>query len=117
MKYKLTIFVVMIFFSCIEDKNLHSINFEDDLTIEVKSSINNRGTLILNKHYMISSSCPLIFEDKFPDWIVQRLKPINGSNKFEPKIYDILPPYTLFKEKQTNYFYVLKNGDSLKFKM
>ena len=37
--------------------------------------------------------------------------------KFEPHITDIAIPYVLFKRKNENYFFVIKEKDTLKFKL
>jgi hypothetical protein len=79
----------------------------------------NRGTLTLNNNYNFFGSYPLIFNEKFPTWIKDYDSPDYSFNKyiFEPDIYDIKPPYIIYKQQDSCFFYIIKNNDTLKFKI
>ena len=79
----------------------------------------NRGTLTLNNNYNLYSGSPLMYDKKFPSWIKDYDRPDYSLNNyiFEPDINDIKPPFKLFKQKDSCFFYVIKNNDTLKFKI
>ena len=83
----------------------------------------NRGVLTMRslrfKRYEVYSWCKLIYKDSFPAWIKDNDKPDFSFEeyKFEPHITDIAIPYVLFKRKNENYFFVIKEKDTLKFKL
>ena len=69
--------------------------------------------------YDVYSDCQLIYKKTFPSWIKDMGKPDFSVTeyKFEPKISDIEIPYVIFKKQNDEYFYVIKNTDTLKFKI
>ncbi len=105
--------------SCIDYGN-NQINFEREITTRIHKIKSERGVLILNNTFMLASSCPLVYHKYFPDWIVEDTSNLVFSSKnsvFIPTIYDIKPPYKLIKKKNTDFFKVVKNRDTLTFKL
>lgn len=107
--------------SCKNNDNLNyiEINLNSEEIIDVQKFRNNRGSSILNEEFIIFSYCPLDFEDNYPEWIKRRDEPIFSlkNSKNIPTLYDIRVPYRLIKHKNEDFFYVIKNNDSLKFQM
>lgn len=82
----------------------------------------DRGILTmknLNGKYVVYEWCPLVYKDTFPAWIEDKHQPDFSIKeyKFEPCISDIDVPYVLFKRKDENYFFIIKNTDTLKFRI
>ncbi len=83
----------------------------------------NRGILTMKsfrfREYNVHSWCELIYKDSFPKWIDDRHSPDFSIKKYKfvPQISDIYAPYVIFKQKDENFFYVIKNSDTLKFKI
>ena len=58
--------------------------------------------------YYVYSWCPLIQNKSLPSWI---------KEKEVREISDIDAPYKIFKMKNENFFSIIKNADTLKFKI
>ena len=114
--------VLFLLISCRKEDNSDFIECNTEILRDsiYKSSL-NRGTLAFRGKisYSLYGSCSLIYNDTFPDWIQDYSKPDYSFNEyvFRPKISDIDVPYLLFKKKNECYFYVVKNNDTLKFKL
>lgn len=120
----LTLVFIFMLFSC---KNENQ-RFITSKTVANYDSIKrvkiDRGILIMENFnftgdYVVYSYCPLIYTDTFPSWITDKRKPEFSISeyKFKPKISDIEVPYVLFKNRNEDYFYIIKNKDTLKFRI
>jgi hypothetical protein len=95
-----------------------SIDFDTITKINI-----DRGILTMKsfrfREYNVYSWSELIYTDSFPKWIDDRHSPDFSFKeyKFVPQILDIYVPYVIFKRKGENYFYLIKNSDTLKFKI
>ena len=110
--------------SCKKENNSKFINRSTSINFDTIEKVKlNRGTLTLKstrfKEYNVYSLCPLIYKDTFPSWIKDQNKADFSFNeyKFEPIISDIEIPYVIFKRKNENYFFIIKQTDTLKFKI
>ncbi|MCU0384270.1 MAG: hypothetical protein MUF68_09425 [Cyclobacteriaceae bacterium] len=113
------IFVFLIS-SCKTDNKQIEINKETELYgIEIYSESVNRGIVSFNDTYYLFSNSALVFNDTFPSWIKDRDKADFSFKKykFEPTITDIDVPFRLLKYKNEDFFYVIKNSDTLKFRI
>lgn len=70
----------------------------------------NRGVLKINNSYYINSNSFLIKNNKIPQWLLEEGKEVYF-------IDDVIPPYFLFKKRGNDYFFIIKNNDTLKFKL
>jgi hypothetical protein len=104
-------------------------NNEDFITKEMKIESDtirklelNRGILTMRsfRNYIhMYSWCPLVYKNSFPSWIEDKHEPDFSFDKyiFEPCISDIDLPYEIYKKANENYFFIVKNQDTLKFKI
>lgn len=115
------ILILLCCVSCIHNKKIEGfIEIKDEIKKETITSVTiNRGILSLNENYRLFSNCSLVYKDSFPNWIQDHDKPDFSVNEyvFEPFITDIDAPYLLYKNKNEDFFYVIKNNDTLKFKL
>jgi hypothetical protein len=113
--------ILLCFQSCLHNKELEGfVEFEGEIKADtIKSVTINRGILTLDKKHTLFSNCILIYNDSFPKWIKDHGKPDYSFDEyvFRPRITDIEAPYILYKHKNEDFFYVIKNGDTLKFKL
>jgi hypothetical protein len=113
----------LIVLACKKEKN------EDFITKEMKIESDtirklelNRGILTLKSfrnNIHLYSWCPLEYKNNFPSWIEDKHEPDFSLGKyiFEPCISDIDLPYEIYKKANENYFFIVKNKDTLKFKI
>ena len=113
----------LIVFACQKEGN------EDFITKEMKIESDtikklelNRGILTMRSfrnRIHLYSWCPLEYNKTFPSWIEDKHEPDFSFKKytFEPCISDLDLPYIIYKEANENYFYIVKNKDTLKFKI
>ena len=119
----LIIFLTFLFTSCKKENDSNFIDKETTIDCDSITELNlNRGILTmknLNNKYIVYSWCNLIYKDSFPKWIKDKGKPDYTSNKyqFKPCISDIEIPYLIFKRKNENFFSLVKNKDTLIFKI
>lgn len=113
------VFVLLVASCKTEDKQIEIVNNTVLNGIDVYSVNVNRGVVSFNDRYYLFSNSELIFDDTFPSWIKDRNKPdfSFGKYEFEPTITDIDVPFRLLKYGYEDFFYVIKNGDTLKFKI
>lgn len=114
---------VLIFSSCKKFPNYRGtlIEYETSLSIEVKKAPINRGVLMLNNKYFIETNTPLVLLDTFPDFIKDnedlKIKINNWKIVDNFHLSEIQPNYYLIKEKMSNTFFVIKDEDTLIFKL
>lgn len=116
--------LVLLSISCKKEDNSNFIEKNTFINFDtIKELKLNRGTLTMKsisfREYDFYSWCSLIYKDTFPTWIEDQNKPDFSFNeyKFEPVISDIDVPYVIFKRKNENYFFIIKQKDTLKFKI
>lgn len=116
--------LLLLSISCKKEVNLNFIEKSSFINSDTIKKIKlNRGTLTMKsirfREYNVHSWCSLIYKDTFPTWIKNQNKPDFSFNeyKFEPTISDIDVPYVIFKRKNENYFFIIKQKDTLKFKI
>ncbi len=119
----LFILFILLFFSRKNESEDKFIDCKDVLVSETIRKVKvERGILSVSNFrvgYSLSSWCPLVYKDTFPSWIEGRYASdfsIKGD-KFEPTIMYIEVPYVLYKKANDCYFYLVKNRDTLKFKI
>lgn len=124
MKKAVSIFILSLFFSCQKKENLNFVACHSLIKSDtIKETRMDRGIIKLtswhNKHYYVYDWSDLEYNDSFPKWIKDHNKPDYSLKEyqFEPRISDIDVPYVLFKKEKDCYFYVVKYGDTLKFKI
>ena len=66
--------------------------------------------------YLVYEWSPLIYKESFPTWITKESKR-DFSTRPYPAISDIQLPYYIHKRGNDEFFYLIKNNDSLKFKL
>jgi len=106
--------------SCIDYRVNDRIDFEREITMGVNKIKGERGVLIMNNKFMLSSSCPLVYHKNFPSWIIDNdpdLIYTTNEYVFKPAICDIPIPYKLIKKKNTDFFEIIKFKDTLTFKI
>lgn len=112
--------IFILFSSCERHKNDDFIKIQDEInSAKITKFEMNRGDITLNNNYTLLSNSYLIYENNFPKWIKDHNNPEFKSDDylFKPYISDIDVPYILFKKKNEDVFYVVKYGDTLKFKL
>ncbi len=126
LEYALFLLIVLLFvllLVCKKEDNQDFIN--KGMTIEsdtIRKLELNRGVLTMrsfrNKIHLLSW-CPLQYKNTFPSWIKDKSEPDFPSKKyiFKPCISDIDLPYEIYKRKDENHFFIVKNKDTLKFKI
>jgi len=116
--------LIIAFISCkeesskfITDKTI--INFDSIKRVKIDRGILTMKNFNFRGDYDVYSDCLLIYNETFPSWIKDNGKPDFSVTeyKFEPKISDIEIPYVVFKKRNERYFYVIKNSDTLKFRI
>ena len=116
--------LLLLSISCKKENNSKFIKKNTSINFDTIEKLKlNRGTLTMKsgrfKEYDTYSWCSLIYKGTFPAWIKDQNKPDFSFNeyKFEPNISDIEIPYVIFKRKNENYFFIIKQKDTLKFKI
>ncbi|MBC7749529.1 MAG: hypothetical protein H7Z76_13310 [Methylotenera sp.] len=113
--------ILLCFESCVHSNELNDfIEFKSEIKADtIKSISTNRGILTLNKEHYLHGNSILIYKDTFPKWIKDHGKPDFSFDEyaFKPFITDIDAPYVLYKFKNEKYFFVIKNNDTLKFRL
>ncbi len=96
----------------LDDQN---VSFE----IEIHSVENNHGTAILNNKYTIYAGTPILEKKSYPTWLKDKNPPIFGkkSTHYTPIIYDVPPPYKLYKNNGEKLIFVVKSNDTILFKI
>ena len=82
----------------------HEVNLDSELSLLIKNHRNDRGSSILNEKYLFVSFCPLT-------------KGNNKSKNNELYFAYKFIPYHLYKRKGDDYFYIIKDNDSLKYEL
>ena len=110
--------------SCQKGNDLKFVEKKTVIDLDTITKIDeNRGILTMKsfrfRKYNVYSWSELIYKDSFPKWIDDRHSPDFSFKeyKFVPQILDINVPYVIFKRKGENFFYLIKNSDTLKFKI
>lgn len=115
------ILIVLCFESCIHNKKIEGfIETRHEIPAETITSMTiNREILTLNKKHSLFSNSFLIYKDSFPKWIQDKNRPDISLDEyiFKPFITDIDVPYVLYKNKGEEFFYIIKNKDTLKFEL
>lgn len=108
-------FTVAFFILLVSCKKKNNLNFIRNNTVIdsgfVRRVEENRGVLTMKNFsgdYYVFSWCPLMSTKSLPNWV---------RDKEVQDISDIDPPYKIFKTKNENVFSIIKNGDTLKFKI
>jgi hypothetical protein len=122
-KYLLT-FLIVLLISCQKGNDFKFVDRETVIEFDTitKTEV-NRGLLTMKsfrfRKYNFYSWCELTYKDSFPKWIDDRHGPDYSFNKYKfvPQISDIYAPYVIFKRKGENFFHIIKNSDTLKFKI
>lgn len=120
---KLILFLLFVFTSCNKTDQSHFITCKKAVPAQtVYKSYSDHDILTLRgdkEEYYTYASSELVYKDSFPSWIDDRHAPDFSSKeyKFEPILSDIFVPYVLFKKENDCHFYVVKYGDTLKFKV
>ena len=116
--------LAVLLIGCKNDNDFKFVEKGTIINLDTIKELNiNRGILTLKsfrlKEYNLYSWCPLIYNDTFPDWIKDKGKPDFSFNeyKFQPAISDVDIPYLIYKKQNEDCFYVIKNADTLKFKI
>lgn len=115
------IILIIISFSCKKNNNSNFINHKTLISNDtIKITSIDRGIITMKslyREYLVHSWCPLVYKGTFPNWIKDNRKPIYSFNNyiFKPDISNIDYPYIIFKKENENYFYVIKNQDTLSF--
>lgn len=79
----------------------------------IRKKNRERGNVVCNDRYRITSISYFVNEQKsIPDWLKNQYK-----NNQPIHFCEIDLPFVLFKESGDEYFYVIKNNDTLKFKL
>jgi hypothetical protein len=99
---RLKFLIFIIFFSCLESKDSHLIVQKKDRinNITVKYRILDRGSVKYNNSYIFFNICDLE----------------NKSKKIND-LYDLYPPFILYKYENDEKFYIIKDTDTLIFKL
>lgn len=110
-KYLLIVFILL-FTCCRKDNDFKFVDRKTVIEFDTITKIEeNRGILTMKsfrfRKYNVYSWSELDYNGASPKWI---------ENK-NPTISDIEVPYVIYKRKEENYFYVVKNSDTLKFKI
>ena len=124
MEKYLLIFFILLFTCCGKDNDFKFIDRKTVIDSDTITKIEeNRGILTMKsfrfRKYNVYSWSELDYKDTFPKWIIDKHKPdiSVGNYKFKPQITDIDLPYVIYKRKEENCFYLIKNSDTLKFKI
>lgn len=96
------------------------ITFKSGLDFDVVTTESKNG-LILNNEYYYGGSHFIQKGDKFPDWLLESTYTIDlynpiledGSLSFD--IWNIKPPFKLYKKSNSNILLLVKNNDTLQF--
>lgn len=120
MKNTFSLFLLLsLFYSCISgDSNFTKITPESEITIQVEEVRNEHGMTIFNEKYIIHFASELIGERS--EFFKPRNEPIGGYsnlNEWHPLIYDVKVPYKISKLKNDDIIRIIKNNDTLSFKL
>ena len=99
--------LLMLNLSCNPYDKYSKIISDSEISVTVRKHKNDRGGSIINDIYLFDSSCPLISEYSSSDF----------ESMDELYFAFQLVPYVLFKNKNEDFFYVIKEQDTLKFKL
>jgi hypothetical protein len=99
---RLKFLIFIIIFSCLESKDSHLIVQKKDRinNITVNYRILDRGSVKYNNSYIFFNICDLE----------------NKSKKIND-LYDLYPPFILYKYENDEKFYIIKDNDTLIFKL
>ena len=122
--YRYSFFILsIIVLGCKKENNENFITKEMKIESDtIRKLESNRGILTMysfRNNIHLYSWCPLEYKNNFPSWIEDKNKPEISLNKyiFKPCISDIDLPYEIYKKANENYFFIVKNKDTLKFKI
>jgi hypothetical protein len=111
--------LTLIIFSCDNKNNYNFIEYNSKINYDTINKIEfNRGTIKMNRYHLLTN-CQLINENNAPKWIKDLSSPDFKCSKyiFKPSILDIKTPYVLFKKQKDSIFFIIKNNDTLQFKI
>ena len=124
MRKHLVALLIALSFSCQKESSYTMVDSKTVIDFDTVTKENlNRGILTLKSsklnEYNLNSDCELIYKDTFPSWIEDYHGPDYSTKKyhFRPQISDIQLPYIIYKRKDDNYIQIIKNSDTLKFKL
>lgn len=112
-------FIVLLLNSCNKKNNFNFVKYETKIDNDIIKSIElNRGVIKLDSYYL-NDNCQFIYKNTIPNWLKDLNKPDFSfvNYKFKPRISDIEIPYVIFKNENDSLFYIVKFGDTLKFKI
>ena len=86
-------------------------------SLPVERMYNNRGDLIINDTLLVYPYARL--KDSQPNWLYKRVTPIIKGKEYNPTIllHDVKVPFIIMKKIKNPFFYVIKNRDTIKFKL
>lgn len=120
----LTIFSFFLLAGCQKANEFKFVEKKTVIDFDMITKIHeNRAILTMQsfrfREYNFYEWCELIYTDSFPKWIKDKHRPDYSFKdyKFHPRITDIDVPYVIFKHKDEDYFNIIKNSDTLKFKI
>ena len=101
----------------VENSGYIEISEQSNLLLKVKSFSNDRGYGIINEKYWLSSNSKLKGnESKIKRFILKKYFKKDYTRPI-PRISDLKLPYTILKTANNKQFFVLKEKDSLEFKL
>ncbi|EDM44303.1 hypothetical protein SCB49_04720 [unidentified eubacterium SCB49] len=103
----ITICIALSPISCSHFNQYTPITTESEMSIVVQNHKNDRGGSILNSKYLLDSSCPLVYKKRFS----------NLETLDEVYFLAQLIPYQLQKIKGDNQFFIIKENDTLIYKL
>lgn len=87
--------------NCARDKTL---KYESDIKLEVTSAYNYKGVITYNDSIAVTNNCPQIFKNDY-------------KNNYYGIIENLSVPFQLIKRKNSDTIKIVKNYDSLYFKL
>jgi len=107
-------FILFRISACNSDSKEFHIVENTELEITVKKTFMDRGIIYLNDAYFLRSWCGLITPP--PNWLKKSIYQYN-ENKTRIDFEIMKPPFRFIKHKGEKEFYVIKNQDTLKFRL
>lgn len=118
-RYFILLFLFTTLNSC--DKEIYEvISLESEFDLVVTSIRTERTSLYANDKYLLDGVSELVYEKDYPYWLKKDIEynwKGDGDviNEKLPILLDVKTPYKLSKVKNSNYFTLIKNNDSLIF--
>jgi|LakMenEpi03Aug12_release.lakeMendotaPanAssembly.Ray.scaffolds.fasta_scaffold03164_35 hypothetical protein len=123
----LVFFVLLLFSNCwyfketrpdVEHSKVHRLAFKDSLNILITKSSVHFNAILLNDSIVFEKDSHLIYESLEPKWLFEETKykeDYDGKTLYHPRLYEVNPPYLIKKNKDTNFFSVIKDKDTMCF--